>query len=305
MRDLLRVLIVEDSEDDTVMLLRELGRAGYEVASERVETAEGMNAALDRAEWDVVLSDYNMPHFTALGALAVLKSRQIDIPFIIISGTIGEETAVNAMKAGAHDYLIKGRIARLFPALERELREARTRGERRQSEEALRASEERYRLLFERNLAGVMRTTIDGRTLECNPALAHIFGFESPQEAMSQNPFDLFYSVEDRAKMIEKLEAEGSLTNFEMRGRRKDGSPVWLIASITLTTQAPSGQRIIEGTVIDITERKRAEAENSRLAVIVNSSDDQRQPRGAARHLESWGGADVRLRGGGNQRTIH
>ena len=104
----LRVLIVEDSEDDAVMLLRELRRAGYEVVSERVETAEGMNVALDRAEWDVVLSDYSMPRFSALGALAVLKSRQIDIPFLIISGTIGEETAVNAMKAGAQDFLIKG-----------------------------------------------------------------------------------------------------------------------------------------------------------------------------------------------------
>src|SRR5580658_1837665 len=113
----LRALIVEDSQDDAAMVLRELRRAGYEVVSERVETAEGLNAALDRAEWDVIISDYTMPHFSALNALAVLKNRQLDLPFIIISGTIGEETAVNAMKAGAQEFFVKGKLARLFPAL--------------------------------------------------------------------------------------------------------------------------------------------------------------------------------------------
>ena len=140
----LRVLIVEDSPDDAALVLRELRRGGYELVSERVETAEAMNAALERAEWDVILSDYTMPHFSALKALETLKSKKLDIPFIIISGTIGEETAVLALKAGAQDYLIKGRLARLVPALEREIREAHSRLERKLAEAENRKLEEQF-----------------------------------------------------------------------------------------------------------------------------------------------------------------
>ena len=138
----LKVLIVEDSPDDAALVLRELRRGGYEPVWERVETAEAMNAALEHAEWDVILSDYTMPHFSALQALETLKSKQLDIPFIIISGTIGEETAVLALKAGAQDYLIKGRLARLVPALEREMREAHSRLERKLAEAENRKLEE-------------------------------------------------------------------------------------------------------------------------------------------------------------------
>jgi len=140
----LRVLIVEDSPDDAALVLRELRRGGYEPVSERVETSEGMSTALERAEWDVILCDYTMLHFSALQALETLKSKQLDIPFIIISGTIGEETAVLAMKAGAQDYLIKGRLARLVPALEREIREAHSRLERKLADAENRKLEEQF-----------------------------------------------------------------------------------------------------------------------------------------------------------------
>jgi len=140
----LRVLIVEDSPDDAALVLRELRRGGYEPLAERVETGEGMNAALERAKWDLILCDYTMPHFSALQALEMLKSKQLDVPFIIISGTIGEETAVNAMKAGAQDFIIKGRLARLVPALEREIREAHSRLERRLAEAQNRKLEEHF-----------------------------------------------------------------------------------------------------------------------------------------------------------------
>jgi len=140
----LKVLIVEDSPDDAALVLRKLRHGGYELVWERVETAEAMNAALEHAEWDVILSDYTMPHFSALQALETLKSKQLDIPFIIISGTIGEETAVLALKAGAQDYLIKGRLARLVPALEREIREAHSRLERKLAEAENRKLEEQF-----------------------------------------------------------------------------------------------------------------------------------------------------------------
>src|SRR5438045_8814859 len=120
----LRVLNVEDQERDVSLLTRHLMRVGYEIVSERVETPEAMRAALETKEWDVVLCDYSMPHFNALSALSLLQETGLDIPLIIISGTVGETLAVEAMKAGASDYLMKDNLARLAPTIERELREA-------------------------------------------------------------------------------------------------------------------------------------------------------------------------------------
>lgn len=136
----LRVLIVEDSEDDTLLLVRELQHAGYDVTFERVETAKDMADALDNRQWDIVLADYTMPHFSGTDALRLLREKGFDIPFIFVSGTIGEDTAVLAMKSGANDYILKGNLKRLIPAIERELREAEVRRERRKAEEQLHES---------------------------------------------------------------------------------------------------------------------------------------------------------------------
>jgi PAS domain S-box-containing protein len=132
-----RALIVEDSEDDSILIVRELSRAGYDVTHARVENEPDLRRALEREAWDVVLADYNMPGFSGTAALAVLRERDQDVPFIFVSGTIGEDIAIGAMKAGANDYVIKGNIKRLAPAIERELRDAGTRRERRRAEEAL------------------------------------------------------------------------------------------------------------------------------------------------------------------------
>src|SRR5438445_10157707 len=131
-KGLLRVLVVEDSEDDAKLLLLELQRGGYELAHRRVETTETMRSALAEVTWDIVISDYSMPRFSAAAALAVLKESDVDIPFIIVSGTIGEETAVETLHAGAADFLIKGKLARLVPAIQRELAESEGRAARRQ-----------------------------------------------------------------------------------------------------------------------------------------------------------------------------
>jgi len=133
----LRVLIAEDSEDDARLLLRELERAGFDPASERVDSAAAMQAALDRHPWDLVIGDYSMPEFSGPAALALLRARDLDTPFIFVSGTIGEDVAVEAMKAGAQDFLTKGNLRRLIPAIERELRDAEVRRERRRAQTAL------------------------------------------------------------------------------------------------------------------------------------------------------------------------
>ncbi|OFZ65961.1 MAG: hypothetical protein A2V79_03390 [Betaproteobacteria bacterium RBG_16_56_24] len=134
----LRVLIIEDSEADAELLLHDLRHGGYAPEFERVETSEGLNDALSRQSWDLIISDYAMPRFNGLQALKLVQEKGLDIPFIIVSGSIGENIAVDAMKAGAHDYLMKGHTARLLPAIERELREMHMRQGRRQADETIR-----------------------------------------------------------------------------------------------------------------------------------------------------------------------
>src|ERR1043165_4981978 len=135
----LRILLVEDSKDDARLVLREIQHGGYDVEFERVETADAMRVALARQAWDLVIFDFSLPSFSAPKALELLKKSGIDIPFIIVSGTIGEESAVNALKAGAHDFIIKGNFARLIPAIQRELKDAEVRRERRERERELEA----------------------------------------------------------------------------------------------------------------------------------------------------------------------
>src|ERR1044071_4892161 len=135
----LRILLIEDSEDDARLVLREIQHGGYDVEFERVETAEAMRAALARQAWDLIICDFSLPRFSAPKALELLKKSGQDLPFIIVSGTIGEESAVNALKAGAHDFIIKGNFARLIPAIQRELKEAEVRRERSERERELEA----------------------------------------------------------------------------------------------------------------------------------------------------------------------
>src|SRR3712207_1935246 len=152
MGESLRVLLVEDSEDDATLLLRELRRGGYDPLCERVDTAGDMETALDERVWDLVIADHSMPAFSSSAALELLKGKGfVDVPFIIVSGRIGEDAAVGAMKAGAHDYIMKDNLARLNTAIERELREAESRRERRRAEE-------KYRGIFENAVEGIFQT---------------------------------------------------------------------------------------------------------------------------------------------------
>src|SRR5580704_8520566 len=152
MSAVLRVLMVEDSPTDAKLVLQALRTPGREDKFERVEDAASMQAALEGRSWDLVISDWSMPKFSAMGALDILKKTGQDLPFIIVSGTVGEESAVDAMHAGAHDYVLKDKLGRLLPAVERELRECKARGALREAEagraraeEALRQSEEQLR----------------------------------------------------------------------------------------------------------------------------------------------------------------
>ena len=173
----LRVLVVEDSEDDMVLMLRELRGGGYEPTHERVDTAAAMTEALGREKWDVILADYMMPRFSAAAALTLLKESGLDLPFIIVTGTVGEEIVVAAMKAGAHDYLFKGNLARLFPAVERELRDAEVRRGRKRAEEELLESRSKFEALVEHSPHAVVITDQEGRIVLVNRETERIFGY--------------------------------------------------------------------------------------------------------------------------------
>jgi signal transduction histidine kinase len=149
----LRVLLVEDSSADAFLLEHALKRGGFDSACERVDTAEAMSAALDRRQWDLILADHSMPQFSAPAALELTKQKNLDVPFIIVSGHIEEDTAVAAMKAGAHDYVMKDRLGRLVPAVERELREAEIRRAQRQAEAELRRAHDELETRVERRTA--------------------------------------------------------------------------------------------------------------------------------------------------------
>lgn len=148
----LRVLIVEDSDNDVSLVLRELRQGGYTVEHKVVDTAADMRTALDALEWDIVLSDFSLPAFSGMEALEIVRSREIDLPFILVSGTVGEEMAVAALKAGAGDYVMKSALRKLVPAVQRELREAEVRRSKRLADEALRQANLRLRALSSRML---------------------------------------------------------------------------------------------------------------------------------------------------------
>jgi PAS domain S-box-containing protein len=169
----LRVLVIEDYEEDALLLRRHLARAGYDVDFRRIETAAELRFALDEPRpWDLVLADYTLPGFGARDALRIIQKRGVDLPFIIVSGTIDEVSAVSAMRAGAHDYVLKGHLERLLPAIERELADASRRRERVRTESELRLAQQRFSATFNQAAVGMAHTAPDGRFLLVNQRLA-------------------------------------------------------------------------------------------------------------------------------------
>ncbi|MBJ6750017.1 SpoIIE family protein phosphatase [Geomonas anaerohicana] len=261
----LRVLIVEDSEDDALLLIFELRRGNYAPVSRRVETADSMRKALEEEDWDLVVSDYVLPGFTGLEALQVLRDSGLDIPFIIVSGKIGEDTAVGAMKEGANDYLIKGNTSRLIPAIEREMQEAQVRRRKREAEAALVRSERRYKRLVAAVTDYIYTVTIsEGNVTRTShgPGCLSVTGYSD--EEYQQNPF-LWYQMiheEDRpavTSLTEELRAGKEIPSVEHRIRHKDGSLRWVINTV-VPRYSEQGELIAyDGLISDISERKQAE----------------------------------------------
>jgi two-component system cell cycle sensor histidine kinase/response regulator CckA len=254
----LRVLLVEDSEVDAALLLRALQRGGYDPTFERVDTADAMAEALATDSWDVVISDYAMPSFSAPEALQILKSSAADLPFVIVSGAVGEEIAVAAMRSGAHDYISKYNLARLVPAIEREMRDAKVRSERSSAERATLESEGKYRALFEQSVDAIYVADRDGRIVDANQAATELFGY-ARTELLDLHVVDLYVDPEDWPRFIDQTERDGSTRNYDARLANKDGMEMHCLLSSTVHRSGEGTITGHQGVVRDITERKRLE----------------------------------------------
>jgi PAS domain S-box-containing protein len=222
----LRLLLVEDSENDALLVVHELTRGGFETTYERVWDAPSMRAALQRERWDLVLSDHSMPQFSGRAALQTVREHDPDVPFIFVSGTIGEDAAVESMRMGAQDYLNKSSLRRLVPAIQRELREAAGRRDRRRAEVALRESEQRFEKVFQASPVGVTISTLaDGRYVDVNPAFLRMIG-RTRDEVIGHTAFDIAFWRDpgDRARIVERLRTGGAAQEIETIVQAKDGT---------------------------------------------------------------------------------
>ncbi len=260
----LRVLLIEDSEDDALLAIRALKKGGYNPCYKRVETATDMQKALQYELWDVILSDYSMPGFNGMDALAILRKMNVDIPFIIISGAIGEETAVECMRLGAKDYIMKNNLSRLGSAIERELAEAKSRAKQKLMEEALRESEEKYRSIIENAQEGIYQSSPSGHWITINQAFANILGYESPEEVMASITnidHQLYVNLSDRKKLLQLVAEHGSVKGYETEFYRKDGSHIWVSVNIHAVRDKNGRLLYYQGIDQDITEKKMMDAE--------------------------------------------
>jgi len=248
----LRVLMVEDSEDDALLVLRELRAAGYDPTHERVDTAAALEASLDRHPWDVVIGDYSMPHFSGTAALAILRERGLDIPYICVSGTITEELAVAAMKAGANDYVTKGLLKRLLPAIERELSDAQARA-------TLRATEASFATLVEHAPVGIYRSSPEGRFLSVNAAVVRMLGYESAADVLGLDMArDVYADAAERQRLVERdTYSDRQYDSVEATWKRRDGRLLTVQLSVRAVRNRAGQVEYYETFVRDVTDQRR------------------------------------------------
>ncbi len=262
----LRLLLIEDSESDAFLVIRHLEKGGYAVMPERIETAEQLESALQEQGWDIIISDYQLPGFDAPAALALFTAKGADIPFIVVSGTIGEETAVSIMKAGAQDYLMKNNLAKLPSVVKRELAEARHRKELKEAEEQLRLNEQRWKFAIEGSNDGMWDWNVQTNAMYLSPRWKEMLGFDDDE---IPNHYGEWYNrvhPDDIEKMMEKIQNhfrhEVALYRIELRVLCKDGSYKWFLARGKVLVWDSEGKPLrMVGTHADITERKQAEEE--------------------------------------------
>jgi PAS domain S-box-containing protein len=262
----LHTIIVEDSDDDAALIVLQLRRGGFDVSYERVQTGDALRAALVTRPPDVVICDYNLPSFSADDALGILRGSGLDVPFILVSGKVGEEVAANLMKAGANDFVLKHRLARLTPAVERELRDAEDRRQRRHAQAALHDSEQRFRLLAEHVQDVIFRYRLQPQPAVdyISPAVTTVIG-RTPAELYAEP--DLIFSAVDAEDLDRFRESWRSPHPPDLIARvhRTDGQLRWIEQRAVGVTDEHGRLVAIEGILRDVTEQTLAEQEHQRL----------------------------------------
>jgi PAS domain S-box-containing protein len=258
-----RVLIVEDSVDDTLLIAAALERARLDPVFERVETAVALTAALERQDWDVIICDYSMPKLTGPEALAIYRQRGLDTPFIAVSGTVGEETVAEMIKAGAHDYVLKSNLGRLAPAVKQELRAAQERRGRRQTE----AIAAYLASIVESCDDAIIGKTLEGVVVSWNRGAERLYGYSA--EDMIGRSVTILISPnrpEELPEILETIKRGGGVDGLETVRLRKDGIPVEV--SLTISPIRDASGRVVGASTVarDITRRKQEEDE--RLGLI-------------------------------------
>jgi len=256
------MLMVEDSETDAELLAHELRRAGFALEFERVDSAAALEAALDRVTWDIIIGDNSMPGFSGTEALSLLRARGLDIPFIFVSGTMGEDLAARALEAGAGDALTKGNLRRLIPVIRRELREFGERKALRESQAALRASEASYSALVQQAPLGIYRSTASGRFVSANAALARILGYDSPEQLLTLDmAHDVYADPEERRRLVEQdTYTDKVYDELEATWKKKDGSRIRVQLSVRASRDQEGSVEFYEAFVRDITAQRQLEA---------------------------------------------
>lgn len=264
----LKVLVLEDRVTDAELIVAELNRSGFRPTWQRVDTEEDYLAGLS-PDLDVILADYALPQFDALRALELRNERELEVPFIIVSGSIGEEQAVAVMKQGAADYLLKDRLARLGAAVRQTLQQRQLRLERQEAQAELQRSEQRFRLLAENVLDIIYRYQVvpEPRVEYVSPSSEGITGY-APAEYYSDPslPFRIV-GEEDRTKLQAVLEASRTSEPILLRSQHKDGSDVWLEHRIVPIRDAEGTLVAVEGVARDVTERRQFEEQLAHQAL--------------------------------------
>ncbi|MDB6021191.1 MAG: hybrid sensor histidine kinase/response regulator, partial [Pedosphaera sp.] len=295
----LRILFLEDNARDRELVMERMKADGLLCEFTHAKSGIEFEDALALASYDLIISDFTLPSYHGLAALAAARTRQPDVPFIFVSGTIGEERAVESLKTGATDYVIKGHLERLTPAIRRALREAADRVRRRQAEESLRASEERFRTVFESAPIGVLNADAAGRIMRANRTLQQMLGYT---EAELQNFTGMQLThEEDVERTVNAFEALLAGTTervrHEKRYRRKDQSFVWVQITATAIRDAKGNFLYTVALVEDLTERKLAEEQMRDQAKLLDMAHDAIVVKDAEGRITSWNRGAVELYG--------
>jgi PAS domain S-box-containing protein len=253
------VLVVEDRDDDVVLLLAELRRSGYDVTHGRVETESALRLALQNSSWDILISDFSLPTMTAHDVLATTGRLRPDLPCIVISGTVAEESAVDVLRAGARDFVVKDRMTRLVPAIARELRESSDRRRLKQSEESLRQMRERMQFALETVGVGTWESNLTSGAVSWSGVMERLHGLEPGTFGGTCDAFVALVHPDDQAGvrgLVTGANGDAADLRVEYRTCRPDGSTRWM-AGIGRTVRDERGTAVrAAGVALDVTAQK-------------------------------------------------